>query len=133
MPVVSQALAQRAAEALGHLNVAERDVTNVLTTLVRRINIPFNSSSPAGLIEANTRDPWKKSGKYALAYVYFCIPFLIVAGLLRYYHLFTDKIRTALHQEEVLKSATTSSPDTDYEMSVIYTDKSTNKFFPRGD
>ncbi|KAF2281470.1 uncharacterized protein EI97DRAFT_438815 [Westerdykella ornata] len=130
MPAVTEALARRAAEAW-HLDAAEREVTTLLTTLVKRINIPFNSSSPAGLIEANTRDPWRKSGKYALAYVYFCIPFLVVAGLLRYYHLFTDKIRTALHQEEVLKSATTSSPDTDYEMSVLYTDKSTTKFFPR--
>jgi hypothetical protein len=83
------------------------------------------------LIEANTVDPWNKSGKYALAYIYFCIPLLVIAALMRYYHLFTDKIRTALHQEEVLQSSTTSSPDTDYEMSVLDTDKSTMKFFPR--
>ena len=76
-------------------------------------------------------DPWSKSGKYALAYVYFCIPLLVFAALLRYYNFFTDKIRTALHEEEVLQSSTTSSPDTDYEMSVLYTDKSTMKFFPR--
>lgn len=111
--------------------LAQRDVANVVAALVRRLNIPYNSTSPAGLIEANTVDPWNKSGKYALAYVYFCIPLLTIAALLRYYHLFTDKIRTALHQEEVLQSSATSSPDTDYEMSVLYTDKSTMKFFPR--
>jgi hypothetical protein len=111
--------------------VAEREVGHAVSRLVRRIHIPFNETSPPGLIEANTRDPWHKSGKYALAYVYFCIPLLVIAGILRYYHLFTDKIRTALHQEEVQKSSTTSSPDTDYELSVLYTDKSTNKFFPR--
>lgn len=135
MPAVPEALVQRAGGALEHFesaaSFAEREVVDVVSSLVRRINIPFNSSSPAGLIEANTRDPWNKSGKYALAIVYFCIPFLVIAGLLRYYHLFTDKIRTALYQEEVQKSSTTSSPDTDYELSVIYTDKSTNKFFPR--
>jgi hypothetical protein len=110
---------------------AERDIVESVSALLRRVNIPFNNTSAAGLIEANTIDPWNKSGKYALAYVYFCIPLLVVAALLRYYHLFTDKIRTALHQEEVLQSSTTSSPDTDYEMSVLDTDKSTIKFFPR--
>ena len=110
---------------------AERDIVDSVSTLLRRINIPFNSTSPPGLIEANTVDPWNKSGKYALAYVYFCIPLLVIASIMRYYHLFTDKIRTALHQEEVLQSSKTSSPDTDYELPVLDTDKSTMKFFPR--
>lgn len=131
MPAIPEALAQRAGAALEHFSLAEREVVNTVSSLVRRIHIPFNSTSPPGLIEANTRDPWDKSGKYALAYVYFCIPLLVIAGLMRYYHLFTDKIRTALYQEEVRKSSTTSSPDTDYEMSVLNTDKSTKKFFPR--
>ncbi|KAF2829762.1 hypothetical protein CC86DRAFT_367703 [Ophiobolus disseminans] len=132
MPAIRDAMVEQAGVALEHLGaavaVAERAV---VSTINRRVNIPFNSTSPIGLIEANTVDPWNKSGKYALAYVYFCIPLLVIAALLRYYHLFTDKIRTALHQEEVLQSSTTSSPDTDYEMSVLYTDKSTMKFFPR--
>jgi predicted ferric reductase len=135
MPAVPDVLVGRAGVGLEELGTAvshvERGVLDIVATLTRRVNIPFNSSSPAGLIEANTLDPWNKSGKYALAYVYFCIPLLVIAGSMRYYHLFTDKIRTALHQEEVLQSSTTSSPDTDYEMSVLYTDKSTMKFFPR--
>jgi hypothetical protein len=135
MPAIAETVLHEAGVALEQFGAtathAQRDVANVVVTLVRRLNIPYNSSSPSGLIEANTVDPWNKSGKYALAYVYFCIPLLTVAALMRYYHLFTDKIRTALHQEEVLQSSTTSSPDTDYEMSVIYTDKSTMKFFPR--
>lgn len=135
MPAVPEVLVGKAAKALVQIGTAtshaERGVSGLVATLTKRINIPFNSSSPAGLIEANTVDPWKDSGKYALAYVYFCIPLLVIAALMRYYHLFTDKIRTALHQEEVLQSSTTSSPDTDYEMSVLYTDKSTMKFFPR--
>lgn len=135
MPAISDAVLGQASVVLAQFGTtathAQRDVTNIVSSLVRRIHVPFNSTSPPGLIEANTVDPWNKSGKYALAYVYFCIPLLVVAALLRYYHLFTDKIRTALHQEEVLQSSTTSSPDTDYEMSVLYTDKSTMKFFPR--
>jgi predicted ferric reductase len=135
MPALREALVEGAGVAMEQFGLAashtEHGVIEVVSTLTRRVNIPFNSSSPAGLIEANTVDPWNKSGKYALAYVYFCIPLLVIAALMRYYHLFTDKIRTALHQEEVLQSSTTSSPDTDYEMSVLYTDKSTMKFFPR--
>lgn len=99
--------------------------------LAKRINIPYNSTSPAGLIEANTVDPWNDSGKYALSMVYFCVILLFISSSLRFYHFFTDRVRAGLHQEEVLKSSNTASPDSDYEMSVLYTDKSTNKFFPR--
>jgi hypothetical protein len=135
MPAISEVIVERADEVVGHLTAStsemQHNVADTVSTLIRRLNIPYNASSPAGLIEANTVDPWNKSGKYALAYVYFCIPLLVIVALMRYYHLFTDKIRTALHEEEVLQSSTTSSPDTDYEMSVLYTDKSTMKFFPR--
>ncbi|KAF1851650.1 metalloreductase-like protein transmembrane component [Cucurbitaria berberidis CBS 394.84] len=135
MPAVRELLVGRTGAALEQFGAvvshADRNVIDTVSTLLRRVNVPSNRTSPAGLIEANTVDPWNKSGKYALAYVYFCIPLLLIAALMRYYHLFTDKIRTALHQEEVLQSSTTSSPDTDYELSVLYTDKSTMKFFPR--
>ncbi|KAJ4369239.1 hypothetical protein N0V83_006324 [Neocucurbitaria cava] len=128
MPALRDATLERLGAVVSR---ADRDIIQTVSTLFRRVNVPFNSTSPAGLIEANTVDPWNKSAKYALAYVYFCIPLLVFAATIRYYHLFTDKIRTALHQEEVLQSSTTSSPDTDYELSVLYTDKSTMKFFPR--
>ncbi|OAL49816.1 metalloreductase-like protein transmembrane component [Pyrenochaeta sp. DS3sAY3a] len=135
MPAISEAVVERSGAVLQQFGAAvshpQRDVMDSISTLFRRVNIPFNSTSPAGLIEANTVDPWNKSGKYALAYVYFCIPLVVFAACMRYYHLFTDKIRTALYQEEVLQSSATSSPDTDYEMSVLDTDKSTLKFFPR--
>lgn len=103
-----------------------------LPQLEKRINIPCcNSSSPPGLVEANTVDPWSQSGKYALGWVYFCVILLVIASALRFYHLWTDKIRTALHKEDVLENAKTASPDTDYELSALSTDKSTSKFFPR--
>lgn len=135
MPALPDALVERTGAALRHAGVAvlqsERDITQGVSSLLRRVNIPFNSSSPAGLIEANTVDPWNKSGKYALAYVYFCIILLVTAAVMRYYHLFTDKIRTAIRQEELLQALTISSPDTDFETSTLCTDKSTMKFFPR--
>lgn len=135
MPALAELLARRAGIALERLDsvmpFAERDLTERASTLVERISIPYNSSSPPGLIEANTRDPWSKSGKYALGWVYFCIILLVFASLVRFYYLFADRVRTALHQEEAVNTSANSSPDTDRELSVLDTDKSTNKFFPR--
>jgi hypothetical protein len=82
MPALREALVERAGVAMEQFGLAvsrtEHGVMDVVSTLTRRVNIPFNSSSPAGLVEANTVDPWNKSGKYALAYVYFCIPLLVI-------------------------------------------------------
>lgn len=107
---------------------------NGTTTIVPHAGQPLppvsSNPPPAGLVYAQTHDPFLQSGKYALGWVYFAIIVLFFAILLRIWNLFTDKIRTAIHQEEVHKS-TTSSPDTEYEMSNIYTDRSTAKLFPR--
>ena len=105
--------------------------TSDLMSIMKRISIPYNSSSPAGLIKANTRDPWGKSGKYALGWVYFSIILLIFTAIIRFYHLWTDKVRTALHQEDLRESNKTDSPATDCELSALETDKSARRFFPR--
>ncbi len=135
MPALSALLLRRASDALNHLESAlshtSRGVVVEASRLAKRVDVPFNQSSPAGLIEANTRDPYNRSGKYALGWVYFSIILLVCTAIVRYYHLWTDIIRAALFQEEVSKSSKTSSPDTDYELSDLYTDKSTAKFFPR--
>lgn len=99
--------------------------------LEKRINIPLNDTSPPGLIEAETQDPWSKSGKYALGWVYLCIILLMFASLLHIYHIWTDKTRIALYKEDAAACAKIESPATDYELSVLSTDRSTNKFFPR--
>jgi Ferric reductase like transmembrane component len=135
MPVVTELLRRRTAEALQQwgstLSLAERNLESAVHSLIARVNIPSNSSSPAGLIQANTVDPWKKSGKYALAWVYFCVIILVFTSLLHFYHAFSDRIRTALHETELQKAYCTSSPDTDYELPALQTDKSTQRFFPR--
>lgn len=135
MPALVELLAKRAGVALDLLedtgSATERDILDATPTLDKRINIPFNSSSPSGLIEAETVDPWQQSGKYALGWVYFCAILLVLTIVIRLYHTWTDKIRSALHKEEILNSGDTASPDTDYEMSALSTDKSTAKFFPR--
>ena len=134
MPLLPRDLIARADVVLEQLEstaiLAERKVAESVHHLIERVNIPFNNvTSPPGLIEANTRDPWSKSGKYALGWVYFSIILLAFASLLRLYSHFTDRIRTALRQEEVQHpKSKTYSPESEYSyaMSNLYTDKSPN-------
>lgn len=69
--------------------------------LQRRINVPLTTTSPPGLIEANTVDPFNKSQKYALAWTYFCLCLLVLVIITRGYHKWTDKLRQAMHKNEV--------------------------------
>ncbi|KAI4288202.1 MAG: hypothetical protein L6R35_002535 [Caloplaca aegaea] len=102
-----------------------------IPSLVQRVNIPVTSSSPPGLEAAIKQDPWKKSGKYGLGWVYFCIILLVFTIAIHLYHWMSDRIRRATFKEVVAKSSTTSSPDDDYEMADMPTNNSTRMFFPR--
>ncbi|MCJ1303971.1 hypothetical protein MMC08_006782 [Hypocenomyce scalaris] len=111
--------------------LGDATLSTSVRSLTKRINIPVTSNSPPGLIAASKEDPWSKAGKYSLGWVYFSIIILVVTSLIRLYHLWTDKIRRALHKEEAEKTSESSSPDTDYEMENLPTGNSTRKFFPR--
>lgn len=133
-----QRISRRVAETKLHdaahrLSLVERSFVSHFNTLIKRVNIKSNATSPQGLIDANTIDPFNKSGKYALAWVYFGIILLVFTFTLYFYHATTDRIRTAQHEDELLQNSVTSSPSTDYEMTALKTDKSTSRFFPRED
>ncbi|KAF2223575.1 ferric reductase like transmembrane component-domain-containing protein [Elsinoe ampelina] len=138
MPSIVELLARRAGIAISHVTSPVdlfEDVLGDTTQLHKRVSIPCcNRTSPAGLVEANTLDPWNKSGKYALAWVYFCVILLVIATLKRLYSIWTDKLRTAFYKEETLQSGKGSSPGSDYEMSslpsALPTSTSTRRFFP---
>ncbi|SMQ49596.1 unnamed protein product [Zymoseptoria tritici ST99CH_3D7] len=136
MPSVSEFLARRARITLKNFQSWSPPVEspNVWQPgdLEKRINIPCcNSSSPSGLVEATTSDPWNKSGKYALGWVYFAVILLALTSALHWYHFWNDKIRVATHKESVEEFIKTASPATDYELSALGTDRSQRKFFPR--
>lgn len=91
--------------------------TTTLPSLVRRVTLPpFNrSTAPPGLIEAVTVDPWSKSGKYALGWVFFSIILLVASFLIHVYHLFGDKVRAASHRPTD-NGNLSFSPGSDHEM-----------------
>jgi hypothetical protein len=140
MPVIADLLAKRAGVVLESIqetvHLIETEVLEHVPTLDKRVLIPCcNNTSPPGLVEAVTVDPWQKSGKYALAWVYFSIILLVFVSALRWYHYWHDKIRTALQKDKTeraaIEVANTATPDTDYELSGLSSSQSTKKFFPK--
>lgn len=69
--------------------------------LVKRILIPLQPNSPAGLVQALTQDPWSESGKYALGWTYFAIALVGLAVFMRIWHFWQDKIRQAIYKQEM--------------------------------
>ena len=118
MPALVDLLARRAGLIVHNIQdttiAAGSEVLEAGSQFDKRIYIPCcNYSSPAGLVQANTVDPWSKSGKYALGWVYFCIILLVFATVKRVHNLWTDKIRTAIHKEEMEQTAKMATPDSD--------------------
>ncbi|KAK6085352.1 ferric reductase like transmembrane component [Seiridium cupressi] len=77
------------------------ETTQALTQLGKRIHIPLTSTSPPGLVEALTVDPWDQSGKYALGWTYFSLALMGCVLLVRIWHWWQDKIRQAIYKQEV--------------------------------
>ncbi|KAG7104245.1 Ferric/cupric reductase transmembrane component 7 like protein [Verticillium longisporum] len=80
-------LANAASDTISHIN--------------KRIYIPLEADSPAGLVEANTVDPWTESGKYARGWTYFALALAGTVVFMRVWHFWQDKIRQAIYKAEV--------------------------------
>lgn len=83
------------------LRDAASSATRSIGELAKRINIPLKATSPPGLIQADTLDPWSKSGKYGLAWTYFSVAFMMAVVIVRVWHFWQDKIRQAIYKQEV--------------------------------
>jgi predicted ferric reductase len=109
--------------------------SETLVELAKRIYIPLTPTSPPGLVEADTVDPWTQAGKYALGWTYFCIVMLALVAITRVYHLWTDKIRQAMHKEEVEKQSRAYYPqdpqDVDFANGEMETGRTVDQLFPR--
>lgn len=101
-----------------------------IDSLAKRIDIPITSSSSPEEIIASQRDPWSKASKYALGWVYFSIILLLATVAKRFYHVWGDKIRTALYKQGVINVLSARSPASDHELASAETENSMQKFFP---
>ncbi|KAK1768807.1 ferric reductase like transmembrane component-domain-containing protein [Phialemonium atrogriseum] len=72
-----------------------------LAQLAKRISIPLTPTSPAGLVEANTVDPWVKSGQYGRGWTYFALTLMGMVLFVRFWHFWQDKIRQAIYKQQV--------------------------------
>lgn len=116
--------------ATGEVMMGE-GTSQAIVELVKRINIPLTPTSPPGLVEADTVDPWNKAGKYALGWTYFCIVLLMLVTITRIYHAWTDKLRQAMHKQEVENYITQWSPEEEYAMGNMETGRTVDQLFPR--
>jgi predicted ferric reductase len=111
-----------------------KQVGNELTKLVKRIEIPLTPTSPAGLIQANTVDPWSKSGKYGLGWTYFALAVTGLVLLVRAWHFWQDKIRQAIYKQQVEEYYRNAyNIDTDLAMAALRTGHSVQHFFPEAE
>lgn len=99
-------------------------------SLAKRIFVPINAGSSPEQIAASKQDPWSKSGKYALGWVYFSVILLFITSALRLYHFWGDKIRIAIRKEHELNKIDDNSLRDEYELPSATTEGSTAQFFP---
>ncbi|KAI2639318.1 ferric reductase like transmembrane component [Xylaria nigripes] len=99
--------------------------------LSKRIYIPLTPTSPPGLVEANTIDPWTKAGKYGLAWTYFSLALMASVLVVRIWHWWQDKIRQAIYKQEVeqhYRDLYSLSPH--HVVTAMQTSQTSRHFFP---
>jgi hypothetical protein len=107
---------------------------SVGTMLLKRIDIPLTPTSPPGLVQANTVDPWNKSGKYALGWTYFALGIMGLILLVRVWHFWQDKIRQAIYKQQVDEYYRGAyNIDADTAMAALRTGHSVQQFFPEAE
>lgn len=104
-----------------------------LSGLVKRIEIPLTPTSPPGLVQAKTVDPWSESGKYARGWTYFALALTGSVIVVRVWHFWQDKIRQAIYKQEVEEHyRNLYNIDADY-TTAMRTGQSVQHFFPEVD
>jgi len=83
------------------VRAAADGATRTLGELAKRIFIPLTTSSPPGLVQALTVDPWSQSGKYGLGWTYFALAMVGLTVFIRIWHFWQDKIRQAIYKQDM--------------------------------
>ncbi|OOQ82864.1 putative metalloreductase transmembrane component [Penicillium brasilianum] len=105
-----------------------------LRSLAKRVNVVVTASTTQKEQAEMNRDPWSQSAKYGYGFVYFAIVLLVTTSLVRFYHIWGDKIRIAKFKEQQSTVFSSSphnvcTPD-EYELPSAGTDASSAHFFP---
>ncbi|KAF7133656.1 hypothetical protein CNMCM5793_004954 [Aspergillus hiratsukae] len=103
---------------------------DIVASLAKRIIIPTTASTTPAEVAERQRDPWSQSGKYGRGWVYFSVVLLALATIVRFYHVWSDKMRIALYKEDLADASQGNSPQDEYELPSAATDSSTAQFFP---
>jgi predicted ferric reductase len=103
---------------------------NSIVSLAKRINVPVTASTTAAEAAEMQRDPWSKSAKYGLGFVYFAIVLLVITTFIRCWHKWGDKMRIALYRENRPEIFRDDSVPDEYELPSAGTDASNAHFFP---
>ncbi|KAJ5825223.1 hypothetical protein N7474_002361 [Penicillium riverlandense] len=106
---------------------------NSIVPLAKRLIVPITASITAADQREMNRDPWAKSWKYGVGFVYFAVVLLAFTTAIRFFHIWGDKIRVALHRESNPQPVTQhqQSNSEGYSPSSATTDNSTAQFFPQ--
>lgn len=99
--------------------------------LAKRIHIPLTATSPPGLVEALTVDPWDRAGKYGLGWTYFCLALMGSVLFVRIWHWWQDKIRQAIYKQDTERHyRDLYSLDPEQAMTGMQTGQNERHFFP---
>lgn len=101
-----------------------------IISLAKRINVPVTASTTAIQYAEMQRDPWVKSAKYGYGFVYFAVVLLVITSLIRFWHIWGDKMRVAYYRENRLQLHPNASTSDEYELPSAGTDASNAQFFP---
>ncbi|KAJ5595567.1 uncharacterized protein N7459_001775 [Penicillium hispanicum] len=98
-------------------------------SIAKRVYVAVTASTTPAEQAEMQRDPFKQSQKYGWGFVYFAVVLLVVTSLIRFYHIWGDKMRIAYHKEHRLQAAPAISTPDEYELPSASTDASNAQFF----
>lgn len=104
-------------------------MSDSVVSLAKRIYVAVTASTTPAEQNEMQRDPFILSKKYGWGFVYFAVVLLVITSLVRFYHIWGDKMRIAYHKEHRLQFAPNASTPDEYELPSAGTDASNAHFF----
>ncbi|KAJ5143540.1 Riboflavin synthase-like beta-barrel [Penicillium bovifimosum] len=101
-----------------------------IVTLAKRVNVIITASTTDAEIAEMQRDPWSKSAKYGVGFVYFAVVLLAITTFIRCWHIWGDKMRIAFYKENRPEIFRDDQVSDEYELPSAGTDASNAQFFP---